>query len=84
MPSRVCQGSVEFGETLNLKSTVYGSKNGTHGMKYMPKNFELAVVALDLDELVLGKHRLDLSRLLPESSDWKSDEEDDNQLDHEF
>lgn len=78
MPCRVFEGSVEFGETLNLKSTVYGSKNGTHGMKYMPKNFELAVVALDLDDLVLGKHRLDLSRLLPESSEWKSDDEDDN------
>ena len=77
-PSRVYQGLAEFEETLKLKSTVYGSRSESHGMKYMAKNFDLAVVALDVDELVLGKHRLDLSRLLPNTTEDKSDDESDH------
>lgn len=76
MPGRVFQGSVEFEESLYLKSTVYGTKGGSKGLKFEPKCFDLAVVALDVDELVLGKHRLDLSRLLPKTAEARKQESD--------
>ena len=76
MPGRVFQGSVEFEETLYLKSTVYGTKDGSKGLKFEPKCFDLAVVALDVDELVLGKHRLDLSRLLPKTAEGRKEDND--------
>ncbi|XP_024373329.1 uncharacterized protein [Physcomitrium patens] len=76
IPARVFQGLAEFEETLFLKSVVYGTKDGHKGVKFEPRNFDLAVVAPDIDEHVLGKHRLDLSRLLPKSSEG-GDEEDD-------
>ncbi|KAJ7550788.1 hypothetical protein O6H91_07G118300 [Diphasiastrum complanatum] len=78
LPSRVFQGSVEFEETLHHKCAIFGSRKPSQGIKYMSKSFTLTVVALDMDELELGKHRLDLSRLLPESIDEKSDEENAN------
>ncbi|KAG0619767.1 hypothetical protein M758_4G163300 [Ceratodon purpureus] len=76
MPGRVFQGSVEFEESLYLKSTVYGTKDGSKGLKFEPKCFDLAVIALDVDELVLGKHRLDLSRLLPKTAEARKEEND--------
>lgn len=76
MPGRVFQGSVEFEESLYLKSTVYGTKDGSKGLKFEPKCFDLAVIALDVDELVLGKHRLDLSRLLPKTAEGRKEEND--------
>lgn len=76
MPSRVFQGAARFEETLHLKSTVYGTKNGSKGMKFETKSFDLAVIALDVDELVLGKHRLDLSRLLPNTVEVRDEEND--------
>lgn len=66
MPSRVVQGVAEFGETLRQRCTVYGVRNANHTIKYDAKLFTLSVVALDVDELELGKHHIDLSRLLPE------------------
>lgn len=73
LPARVFQGSAEFEESLYLKSTVYGTKDGSKGIKFEPKCFDLAVIALDVDELVLGKHRLDLSRLVPKISEEEND-----------
>lgn len=70
IPSRVFQGVAEFEETLYMKCTVYGSK-GSHSnsIKFMSKSFIVSVVAPDVEELDLGKHQLDLSRLLPETVD---------------
>ncbi|KAG6548173.1 hypothetical protein Mapa_010224 [Marchantia paleacea] len=76
MPSRVFQGSAEFEESLQLRCSVYGHKSAHHAVKYMPKAFTLCVVALDVDELNLGEHRLDLSRLLPEAPDSEHEDED--------
>ncbi|KAL2643013.1 hypothetical protein R1flu_010600 [Riccia fluitans] len=76
MPSRVFQSSAEFEETLQLRCSVYGHKSAHHAIKYMPKAFSLCVVALDVDELNLGDHRLDLSRLLPEAPDSEHEDED--------
>ncbi|XP_077247836.1 protein PLASTID MOVEMENT IMPAIRED 1-RELATED 1-like [Tasmannia lanceolata] len=65
-PARVFQGIAEFEETLTHKCSVYGTGNGPHhSAKYEAKYFLLyasIVGALDLD---LGKHRIDLTRLLP-------------------
>ncbi|KAH7387103.1 hypothetical protein KP509_16G005400 [Ceratopteris richardii] len=66
MPSRVVDGVVEFDETLRQRCTVFGSRSPKNLMQYDPKLFALSVVALDVDELELGKHHIDLSRLLPE------------------
>ncbi|MCO5578564.1 hypothetical protein L7F22_032408 [Adiantum nelumboides] len=70
VPSRVFQGVAEFEETLYMKCTVYGSKGGNSNcIKFMSKAFIVSVVAPDVEELDLGKHQLDLSRLLPENVD---------------
>eukprot|EP00250_Pteridium_aquilinum_P002267 c12464_g1_i1 orf=170-3163(+) len=69
MPSRVLRGVAEFDETLRQRCTVDGSRNSHQLMLYEPKLFTISVVALDMDELELGKHHIDLSRLLPEEDD---------------
>lgn len=74
MPSRVFQGVAEFEETLFMKCTVYGSKGQSNTMKFMSKAFFVSVVAPDVEELDLGKHQLDLSRLLPDTMDEKKGE----------
>ncbi|MCO5564712.1 hypothetical protein L7F22_018379 [Adiantum nelumboides] len=66
MPCRVRGGVAEFDETLRQRCTVYGFRNSSSLMQYEPKLFTLSVVALDADELELGKHHIDLSRLLPD------------------
>ncbi|CAM6119354.1 unnamed protein product [Calypogeia fissa] len=76
MPSRVFQGSAEFEETLQLRCSVYGSKSAHQAVKFMPKAFTLGVIALDVDELVLGQHRLDLSKLLPEAPEHEHENDD--------
>ncbi|CAM6021551.1 unnamed protein product [Sphagnum balticum] len=74
-PARVLQGAAEFEETVSLKCTVYGSKSGTQGMKYQPKQFSLSLIAPD-DDLVLGKNKLDLTRLLPKGLDEDEEKQD--------
>lgn len=69
MPSRVLGGMAEFDETLRQRCTVQGTRTANQLMKYEPKLFTISVVALDVDELELGKHHIDLSRLLPEEVD---------------
>ncbi|KAI5066884.1 hypothetical protein GOP47_0017412 [Adiantum capillus-veneris] len=66
MPSRVLRGVAEFDENLRQRCSVFGFRNSNSLMQYEPKLFTLSVVALDADELELGKHHIDLSRLLPE------------------
>ncbi|CAM6003008.1 unnamed protein product [Sphagnum balticum] len=73
-PAKVLQGAAEFEETLSVKSTVYGSKSGTQGMKYQAKQFTLSLIAPD-EGLVLGKNKLDLTRLLPKSLDEDEDKQ---------
>jgi hypothetical protein len=65
-PATVSQGTVEFEETLHHTSTIYGNKNPDQCMHYRSKIFTLFVTALDAEGLDFGKHRLDLSKLLPE------------------
>ncbi|KAL4195243.1 hypothetical protein AMTRI_Chr05g63650 [Amborella trichopoda] len=69
-PSKVFHGVAEFEEVLSFKSSVYGSGGSTHHRaKYEPKNFVLYVSVVGYPQLDLGKHRIDLTRLLPETLD---------------
>lgn len=65
-PARVFQGLAEFEENLLHTCSVYGSRSGPHhSAKYEAKHFLLYAAVHDSPELDLGKHRVDLTRLLP-------------------
>lgn len=65
-PIRVHQGVAEFEEQLTHCCSVYGSRSGPHhSAKYEAKHFLLYVSLCDAPDLDLGKHRIDLTRLLP-------------------
>ncbi|ANM71065.1 light-independent protochlorophyllide reductase subunit [Arabidopsis thaliana] len=65
-PSKVLQGTAEFEETLTHRCSVYGSKHGPHrSAKYQVKLFLIYVSPVDAPWLVLGKHWIDLTRILP-------------------
>ncbi|XP_019415738.1 PREDICTED: protein PLASTID MOVEMENT IMPAIRED 1-RELATED 1-like isoform X2 [Lupinus angustifolius] len=65
-PSKVVQGVAEFEDKLTYTCSVYGSRGGPHhSAKYEAKHFLLYASLLSAPELDLGKHRVDLTRLLP-------------------
>ncbi|XP_030551920.1 protein PLASTID MOVEMENT IMPAIRED 1-RELATED 1 [Rhodamnia argentea] len=65
-PAKVFQGIAEFGENLMHTCWVYGSRSGPHhSAKYEAKHFLLYAAVHGSPELDLGKHRVDLTRLLP-------------------
>ncbi|KAL1531344.1 protein PLASTID MOVEMENT IMPAIRED 1-RELATED 1-like [Salvia divinorum] len=65
-PVRVCKGVAEFEDQLTHSCSVYGSRSGPHhSTKYEAKHSSLFVSACDAPELDLGKHQVDLTRLLP-------------------
>lgn len=65
-PSKAFQGMVDFEETLTYTCSVYGSGNGPHhSAKYEAKHCLLYASVVTAPELDLGKHRVDLTRLLP-------------------
>ncbi|KAA8523285.1 hypothetical protein F0562_009708 [Nyssa sinensis] len=65
-PARVFQGIAEFEEQLTHTCSVYGSRYGPHhSAKYEAKHFLLYASVFDAPQLDLGKHRVDLTRLLP-------------------
>lgn len=65
-PKKVVRGKVEFEEQLNCTCTVHGSGNGPHhSAKYEAKHFLLYASVYGTSEVDLGKHRVDLTRLLP-------------------
>ncbi|KAK3037260.1 hypothetical protein RJ639_029672 [Escallonia herrerae] len=64
--ARICQGMAEIEETLVHKCSVYGSRNGPHdSARYKPKLFLLYASVLGAPEQDIGKHWVDLTRLLP-------------------
>lgn len=64
--ARVCQGVAEFEETLMHQCSVYGSKSGPHhSINYEPKLFLLYASVVGIHGLDIGKHWIDLTRLLP-------------------
>lgn len=65
-PSSVSQGTATFEETLTHRCSVYGSKHGPHrSAKYDQKLFLVCASPVDAPWLVLGKHWVDLARILP-------------------
>ncbi|KAF5191974.1 Plastid movement impaired 1-related [Thalictrum thalictroides] len=65
-PTKVFQGMADFEETLTYKCSVYGSGNGPHhSAKYEAKHCLLYALVVSAPDLDLGKHRVDLTRLLP-------------------
>lgn len=65
-PARAFHGVVEFEEVLSYTCSVYGSGNGpNHSAKYEAKYFMVCPLIASAPEIDLGKHRVDLTRLLP-------------------
>ncbi|XP_047174840.1 protein PLASTID MOVEMENT IMPAIRED 1-RELATED 1-like [Vigna umbellata] len=65
-PAKVIQSVAEFEEKLTYTCSVYGSRSGPHhSAKYEAKHFLLYASLLSAQEMDLGKHRVDLTRLLP-------------------
>ncbi|KAK2644947.1 hypothetical protein Ddye_020142 [Dipteronia dyeriana] len=65
-PSRVLQGISEFEETLMYKCCVHGSRNGAHNSaKYEEKLFLICASFVGAPGVDIGKHWIDLTRLLP-------------------
>lgn len=65
-PVKVFEGIAEFEEKLTHTCVVYGSRSGPHhSAKYEAKHFLLYAALFGAMDLDLGKHRVDLTRLLP-------------------
>ncbi|CAM8961237.1 unnamed protein product [Rhodiola kirilowii] len=63
---KVIDGVAEFDQKLTHTCSVYGSRSGQHhSVKYEAKHFLLYATLFGSSELDLGKHRVDLTRLLP-------------------
>ncbi|KAE9602477.1 hypothetical protein Lal_00049621 [Lupinus albus] len=65
-PAKVIQCTAEFEERLIYTCSISGSRSGPHGSaKYEAKHVLLYASMVGAPELDLGKHRVDLTRLLP-------------------
>ncbi|KAL6519199.1 hypothetical protein OROGR_018519 [Orobanche gracilis] len=65
-PVRVYQGVAQVEEQLTHSCSVYGTRSGPHhSAKYEAKHFLLYASVYNAHELDLGKHRVDMTRLLP-------------------
>lgn len=74
-PIKVIEGAAEFEEKLTHNCSVYGSRNGPHhSAKYEAKHFLLYAAVHGNPKLDLGKHRVDLTRLLPLTLEELEDE----------
>ncbi|XP_062206683.1 protein PLASTID MOVEMENT IMPAIRED 1-RELATED 1-like [Phragmites australis] len=65
-PVAAALGAAAFEEALTLRSPVYFSRGAKTAVKYEPRAFAVAVAASSLN---LGRHEVDLTRLLPISFD---------------
>lgn len=74
-PAPVLQGVAEFDQLLTNTCSVYGTRSGPHhSAKYEAKHFLLYAFVFGDPELDLGKHRVDLTRLLPLTLEELEDE----------
>ncbi|KAJ7966395.1 protein PLASTID MOVEMENT IMPAIRED 1-RELATED 1 [Quillaja saponaria] len=65
-PSRVFQGVAEFDETLMHRCSIYGSRSGQHhSAKYEAKLFLIYASIFGSSELDIGKHWVEITRILP-------------------
>ncbi|KAL9235178.1 hypothetical protein vseg_009965 [Gypsophila vaccaria] len=74
-PVKVNDGFADFGEKLTHTCSIYGSRSGPHhSAKYDAKHFLLYAEVYGNPKLDLGKHRVDLTRLLPLTLEELEDE----------
>ncbi|KAK9733063.1 hypothetical protein RND81_04G041400 [Saponaria officinalis] len=74
-PVKVNEGVANFEEKLTHTCSIYGSRSGPHhSAKYDAKHFLLYAEVHGNPELDLGKHRVDLTRLLPLTLEELEDE----------
>ncbi|KAG7555954.1 NT-type C2 domain [Arabidopsis suecica] len=74
-PAKVSNGRAEFKDKLTHTCSVYGSRSGPHhSAKYEAKHFLLYVSLVGSPEIDLGKHRMDLTKLLPLTLEELQDE----------
>ncbi|KAM0037302.1 putative NT-type C2 domain, protein PLASTID MOVEMENT IMPAIRED 1 [Helianthus debilis subsp. tardiflorus] len=74
-PAMVLKGVAEFEELLTNTCLVSGSRSGPHhSAKYEAKHFLLYASVFSDPEVDLGKHRVDLTRLLPLTLEELEDE----------
>ncbi|KAK7329655.1 hypothetical protein VNO77_23828 [Canavalia gladiata] len=74
-PAKVIQGVAKFQEILTHTCSINGSRSGPkNSAKYEAKHFLLYVSMLHRPELDLGKHQVDLTRLLPHTLEELEDE----------
>lgn len=74
-PIKVIKGIAKFEQKLTHTCSVLGSRNGPHhSAKYEAKHFLLYAVVHGNPKLDLGKHRVDLTRLLPLTLEELEDE----------
>ncbi|GMI97823.1 PLASTID MOVEMENT IMPAIRED1-RELATED1 [Hibiscus trionum] len=74
-PVKVFDGIAKFEEKLMVTCSVYGTKGGPHNsVKYEAKHCMLYASVFGAPDLDLGKHRVDLTRLLPLT--WEELEEE--------
>lgn len=78
MPSRVYEGTAEFEEILHIRCHVYGGKHHSQGFKFQSRPFTISVIAVDAEELDLGRHHLDLSMLLQDTERMQATGEECN------
>ncbi|XP_010420903.1 PREDICTED: protein PLASTID MOVEMENT IMPAIRED 1-RELATED 1-like isoform X1 [Camelina sativa] len=65
-PAKVSNGRAEFKDKMTHTCSVYGSRSGPHhSAKYEAKHFLLYVSLVGSPEVDFGKHRMDLTKLLP-------------------
>lgn len=65
-PTRVFGGAAEFDETLTHMCSVYGSRIGSsHSVRYESKRFLIYASIVGAPEHNIGRHQVDLTRLLP-------------------
>ncbi|CAH2072266.1 unnamed protein product [Thlaspi arvense] len=73
--AKVLNGRADFKDQLTLTCSVYGSRSGQHhSAKYEAKHFLLYASLVGSPEVDLGKHRMDLTRLLPLTLEELQDE----------
>ncbi|XP_021729974.1 protein PLASTID MOVEMENT IMPAIRED 1-RELATED 1-like [Chenopodium quinoa] len=74
-PIKVIEGAAGFEEKLTHTCSVYGSRSGPHhSAKYEAKHFLIYAAVYGHPRLDLGKHRVDLTRLLPLTLEELEDE----------
>ncbi|KAH0860332.1 hypothetical protein HID58_088593 [Brassica napus] len=74
-PAKVLNGRAEFKDKMTHTCSVYGSRSGQHhSAKYEAKHFLLYAALVGSPDVDLGKHRMDLTSLLPLTLEELQDE----------